>query len=124
MDDRIKKLAKNIVGYSIAIKPKEKVLIDAKDSDCKIVNALIDEIYRAGGYPYVQMTSSEVQKSLLKNVSNESLQPEVNVKLEQMKQMDAWIGIRGVYNLFEMSDIPKDKMQLYNKLTEPIKKSV
>ena len=38
----------------------------------------------------------------------------------QMKQMDAYISIRGIHNLFELSDVPKDKMKIFNKIMDPV----
>lgn len=122
MDDRIRKLAKNLVNYSIALKPKEKVLITACDADLNIVKALIEEIHRVGGYPYANLSSSQITKELILCGSEECLKTSVDVSMHQMKQMDAHIAIRGIYNFFELSDVPKDKMQLYNKMFDPVHK--
>jgi aminopeptidase len=122
MDDRITKLAKNIVNYSISLKPGENVLINAKDADLKLVVALIEEIYKAGGYPSITLSSSEVSKAIFKGLSEASLQANLDVLMYQMKKMDAYIAVRGVNNLFELSDIPKEKMQIHNRLFDPITK--
>ena len=34
----------------------------------------------------------------------------------KMRQMDCYIGVRGEDNLAEMSDVPEDKLALYDKL--------
>lgn len=122
MEENIKKLAKTIVNYSISLKPGEKVLINAREANHNIVVALIEEIYKVGGYPYVNILSTEIEKAILMNATEKSLSPSVDVQLLQMKQMDAFISIRGVYNLFEQSDIPKEKMQLNARLFEPVQK--
>lgn len=122
MDDRIRKLAKNLVNYSISLKPKEKVLITACDADLNIIKALIKEIGSIGGHPYLNLTSSQITKELILNSNEECLKTNVDVSLYQMKQMDAHIAIRGIHNSFELSDISKDKMQLYNKMFDPVHK--
>lgn len=122
MDNKIEKLAKNIVNYSIDLKPNEKVLIASRDADNRIVTALIKEIYKAGGFPYVNISSSEIDKVLLNETSEQCLQINADIQMYQMKQMDAFISIRGIYNLFELSDVPKDKMKIFNKIMDPVTK--
>ncbi len=122
MDTRIEKLAKNIVNYSISLQKGEKVLINARDADERIVTAIIREVYRVGGHPYVTLTSSKISRELLMGASEDSLKTTVDINLEQMKQMNAFIAIRGMNNSFELSDVPKEKMQLQNKLFDPVQK--
>lgn len=122
MDERTRVLAKNIVRYSIDLKPKENVLINARDTDNSIVIALIEEIYKVEGYPHVNITDTEISKTLTKGASEESLKISADVLLYQMKKMDAYISIRGVLNLFELSDIPSEIMQTQNRLMHPITK--
>ena len=53
MDARIRTLARNLVGYSMAVKPGDKVLIEATGGNAfPLVEALIEECYAAGGVPY------------------------------------------------------------------------
>ncbi|MDD4110462.1 MAG: aminopeptidase [Clostridia bacterium] len=122
MDSRIEKLAQNIVNYSISLKPKEKVLIISRDADKNIIIALIKEVYKAGGHPYVSMSSSEIDKELLLSTSEECLQTSADLQMTQMKQMDAYISIRGINNLFELSEVPKNEMKIFNKIMDPIHK--
>ena len=41
-------------------------------------------------------------------------------QLDQMKDMDAYIGIRGSENTSELSDVPGDKMELAGKILDPV----
>ena len=45
IDERIKKLAKNLVNYSCDLKKGEKILIEAKGVDYMLVNEIIKEVY-------------------------------------------------------------------------------
>ena len=122
MDDRIRKLAKNLVNYCIELKPKEKVLINARDADLNIVKALIEEIHNIGGYPYLNLVSSEITRDLILNCCEDYLKTSVDVSMYQMKLMDAHISIRGEKNCFELSDIPEEKIQMYNKMFDSVQK--
>ena len=50
-DKRIEKLADILVNYSVALKKGEKILIEAKGIDYMLVNAVVKEVYKAGGLP-------------------------------------------------------------------------
>ena len=43
MDERIKKLAKNIISYSLNLQKGERLLIEAKDCNPTIIKALVAE---------------------------------------------------------------------------------
>ena len=55
MDQRILTLAQNLVNYSCRIQTGEKVLISyTGDSPKPLVKALIKEVYKAGGHPFIE----------------------------------------------------------------------
>ena len=47
------KLASMLVNYSCSVKPKEKVLIEARDIPNDFLEILIEEVWKAGAYPFV-----------------------------------------------------------------------
>ena len=56
MDERIKKLAHNLIHYSCEVKPKERVMIHVFGSSAyPLARQLVKETYAAGGFPYVQL---------------------------------------------------------------------
>ncbi len=122
LDERIKKLAKNIVNYSISLKKGEKVLIEACDADHNIIKALIEEIYAVGGYPYVNLTSGDINRALLMGTTEERIKPFADLKLQEMKIMNAFISIRGNLNMFETIDTPKEKGIINLNIMEKVQK--
>ena len=46
-------LAHNLVNYSIRLQKGEKVWINLSDCDASMACALVEEVYKAGGYPFV-----------------------------------------------------------------------
>lgn len=120
MDNRIEKLAKILTSYSCDLKPKEKVLIDYEGSDTKpLVRAIIKEAYKLGAYPYVNIRDSQVLREVLLGASEEQIEFQNNYQLHQMEGMDAYIAIRGSENSSELSDVPSEKMNMYNRITRP-----
>ena len=48
-----KKLAELLVHHSTQLKPGEKCLIQSHDIPEEMLEALIEEVYRAGAYPFI-----------------------------------------------------------------------
>ena len=117
MDERMKKLAENLVNYSCKVKKGDKVYvhyIGAKTEPLAL--AVIDEVYRAGGVPFPHFTSTKVQRRTIMHCDEEQLKLMAKVDCLEMENMDCYIGIRGTDNVSELSDVPEDKMALYEKL--------
>ena len=54
--------------------------------------------------------------NLLLGATEEQLKILAENEAAKMRQMDCYIGVRGRNNLAEMSDVPEDKLALYDKL--------
>ncbi len=119
-DARIDQLAKQLVGYSTAVKPGEKVLIDLFDVPEQIGIALIREVRAAGGIPFVNLNSMQIHRELQREACEEQLDTFVDVGIYQMKGMDCYIAIRGGHNSNELSDVPAEKRQMVAEKTRPL----
>lgn len=116
MDPRIEKLAKTLVNYSCKVQPGEKVLIHyVGEATQLLAKQLIKEVYAAGGVPFVNYTDTRLQRELLLGATQEQHELMTSWDALQMKQMNCYIGVRGADNVSELSDIPSDKMNIYNK---------
>lgn len=115
-DPRIQKLAANLVGYSVDVKPGENVLVEMIGNERDLIKAVVEEIGKAGGRAFVQLTDRTVLRSMLKYATRESLQTWAEIDLNRMKQMDCYIGIRAGENVNDLSDVPEENMKLYNSL--------
>lgn len=120
MDIRNKNLADLLIGYSTAIKPGEKVLVEYEGTCClPLVKALIRRIYQAGGWPYVTIRESKVIRELCMGASEEQLKYQADYTLYQNQGMDAYIGVRAFDNIAELSDVPPEQMNLYQRVMRP-----
>ena len=115
-DPRIQKLAENLVGYSVDMQPGENVLIEMIGSERDLLNAIIEEVGKKGGRPFVQLTDKTVQRAMLKHATKEQLALWAELDLKRMKEMDCYIGIRAGENVNDLSDVPEDHMKLYNAI--------
>ena len=117
MDSRVEKLAKNLVNYSCRVQPGEKVLIEAiGDSTKNLAKAPTKAVNAAGGLLFVTLKDQSVLRALIKDTNPEQMASMAKYELERMKEMDAYIGIRGADNAAEFADIPADKMKMYTEL--------
>ena len=117
MDARIKKLAENLVNYSCKVKEGEKVYINYIGQETEdLARAIVKEVYKAKGKPFVHYISNEVLREILLNCDEEQMKLMAEIDALEMSKMDCYIGIRGADNVSELSDVPEDKMKLYNQL--------
>lgn len=119
-DPRIDLLAKNLIGFSVALKKGERVLIDAFEVPDDMVVALIRAARAVGAVPLVQTHRTRIARELARGAQDTALDVQSRVQLAQMKSMDAYIALRGGENAMEMSDVPADKMKLVSKKMKPV----
>lgn len=121
VDKRLEQLAKGLVNYSCNVQKGDKVLIEANGCDYQLVNLLIKEIVKAGGIPFFQLGDSRIQRELLMGMTEEQATLMAKYAGVRMKEMQAYIGIRGGQNAFELSDVPSEKLQIYSRLySDPV----
>ncbi|MDA8020584.1 MAG: aminopeptidase [Thermoanaerobaculia bacterium] len=114
-DPRIDDLADLLVGYSCDLQRGEKILIEAIDTPSELVRSLIRRVDRAGGVPFVWQRSNQIIRDLLLVASEAQMRLLGEVDAALMREMDAYVGIRGNPNVSEWSDVPTDKMTLYQR---------
>ena len=116
MDERIKVLAKGLVNYSMNVKSGDKVYVHyIGDSTKELAKQIVKEVYLAGGLPFPHYTDQRMQREVLLNCTKEQIQLMGEVDAKEMDSMDCYVGIRGTDNVTELSDVPAEKMEIYEK---------
>ncbi len=115
-DPRLNQLAKNLVNYSVNLQKGEKILIEAKGVDYMLVNAIVKEVYKVGGLPFVELFDNRVTRELLLGETEELAKLRAKYDSYRMAEMDAYIGIRGGDNSLENSDVPPEILQIESDL--------
>ena len=119
-DPRVDDLARQLIGYSVSLKAGEKVLIDLYDVPDEIGLALIREARRKKGVPVVRIHRSRLTRELLTGATDDQYKIVAKHLLGEMKDMDAYIAVRGSENIAETSDVPSSRMALAMKHLRPV----
>ncbi len=114
-DPRMRKLADVLVDHSLKLKKGEVVYVETFDMPSEMVEVLIEKIYEVGATPQVSLRSAKVLRKFFMGADEATMRLTGEIELEKMKRSQAYIGMRGSYNITETSDVPAEKMKLYNQ---------
>ncbi|GAE32391.1 aminopeptidase [Halalkalibacter hemicellulosilyticus] len=114
-DPRIQQLAHNLVTYSINVQKGERILIENFGLQRELVTAIIREVYKVGGQPFVLLKDYQIDRSLLMQATDEQLTLQASFEANMMSHMDGYIGLRAGDNISEHSDIPSEQLALYSQ---------
>jgi len=112
-DPRMTKLADVLVNYSCAVKPGEKLLIEAIDIPHDFTAECVRTCFKAGGHPLVLLKSNQINRALMMNGTEPQWNLIADVERLQMENVQCYMGIRGNWNVSELSDVPSEKQKLY-----------
>ncbi|HUO07592.1 MAG TPA: aminopeptidase [Phycisphaerae bacterium] len=115
LDPRYTKLAETLINYSCELKKGEKVLIEAIDVPHEFTNELVRVCAESGGQPLVMLKSNQINRALMLAGTRDQWDTIAAVEKLQMKSVQCYIGLRGNPNVSEVSDVPRDKQELYEK---------
>ena len=77
MDPRIPALARNLLDYSLSLKPGEKLLIEGETGSEELVRGLIAESYARGVQPFFELTDPTLRRAQLLGAVREQFDLEV-----------------------------------------------
>lgn len=116
MDERNRILAQGLVNYSCQVKAGEKVYIHyTGESTRPLAKELVKAVYQAGGLPFVHYTDPQLQRLQIMECTKEQMELMAEVDALEMSRMDCYIAVRGSGNVSELSDVPAERMALYEK---------
>jgi aminopeptidase len=115
-DPRTRQLAKLIVNHSCALQSGEAVLIEAFDLSDGLVLDLVEEAQAVGAIPVVSVRDNAIIRAQLRGATEAQFRVQADLELHQMKAVQAYIGIRASENVSELSDVPGDKMRMYQEI--------
>src|SRR5437667_5868286 len=114
-DPRYAKLADVLVRHSCEVKPGDKVLIESFEVPPEFTESLIRAVAKAGGLPLVSTYQQRVLRALYGTATEAQMRFIGEIERKRMEGVQCYIGVRGSLNISEMSDVPKDKIELYER---------
>lgn len=112
-DPRHTRLAELLTHYSCEVTAGDHVLVEAIDVPEAFVHEMVRVIAEAGGHPLVTLKSQAVWRSLMCHASEEQMRVIGSTEAHRMAEMDCYVGLRGNPNVSEWSDVPAERMKLY-----------
>ena len=118
-DTRVLNLANRLIE-SVDLKEGEYVLIDCTDTPSSVAKALTFLATCRGAKPIVHTYDSNVEREFVLHASKEVKTFRSNYELSLMKEMQAYIAVRGAENAFEMADVPGEILTEYKQIMKPV----
>jgi len=115
VDKRIEKLADMLGNYSCKIQRGENCLIELHNTDEAFGMELIKAVKKAGGNPFIWIRNEKLDRQILLNEDIDSLKLRAECDSFLMSKMQAYIGVRGIRNCYELSDVPQEKIENASK---------
>lgn len=114
-DLRYTQLAKQIVGYSVQVKPGERVNLRMIDIPEAMIVELIRAVREAGGIPHVDMYHATISRELNMGATEEQYELEGRYRMQRAQDMDVHICFYADHNSFETADVPAERMKIVSK---------
>lgn len=116
MDKRWHQLADVLVGYSLEVKPGERVLIAMGEVETlPLVRTVYEAVVKAGAYAQVLFLSDYLNHSLLRHGTAEQIDWLPEVQVQGMEWADVYFDLRGTHNLYELADVPAETLTAHRK---------
>lgn len=110
-DQRIVKLAKLLVNYSLSIKKGDRVLIEGLDITSPLVKEVYREAIKNGAYVDTHVALEGLSEVFYKEASNEQLDYVKPLNKFMMENYDVLLSLWGGYNEKELTNIDPEKMK-------------
>jgi len=120
-DPRVSKLAKTLVGYSLAVKPGEVVLISTTDAGKPLALAAYGEVLSAGGQPILDVSFEEADELLFRLGSPEQVAYLPKPRTQLARAIDCYLTIRAPLNRKLLSHAPPAEITRRQSALKPWK---
>src|SRR5258705_1785189 len=108
-DPRYTKLAKLLVGYSTALKPGDRVLLEMIDVPDEFSIELMRLARAAGATPIIEVRHTKIMREVLRDTNQKHAELVRDLELFRMKKAQAYIAVRGSANVSEDTDVASER---------------
>ncbi len=114
-DPRWDALADILLNHSTRLQSGETLLVECFDlEDDTLPRLLARKAAYKGANVLIDSKNVRLVREMVRNATEAGMRLIGDIELARMKRVDAYIALRGARNISEMSDVPNDKLALYN----------
>jgi aminopeptidase len=116
-DPRWESLAEILISHSVKLQAGETLLIECFDlPDTTLPRVLVRKAAARGACALVEARDMRILRELVRSGSADALRTWGKIDRRRMECVDAYLGLRGAWNISELTDIPPRQLDLYNTL--------
>ncbi len=116
-DKRNEALAHQLLDFSIELQKGEVLYLEVKGKEAlELGKEIIRAAAEKGATPFWYYNDESIQRSWVRQANDDQFKTQAELHLELMKRADAYIGVRGSDNPFDLSDIDSAQIEKNQKL--------
>ncbi len=117
IDPRNEVLARQLLDYSVELKEGEVLYLEIKGKETlELGKHLVRLATERGAVPFWYYSDESLSRHWLTSASEEQFKTQAAMHLDLMKRADAYIGLRGSDNPFDLADVDSKQMERANNL--------
>ncbi len=114
-DPRWETLADTLIGHSTRLQAGEAILVECFDlEDITLPRLIARKAARIGAHALIDVKDSRLMRELILRGSEPQMKLIGAFELARMQSVQAYVALRGARNVNEFSDVPAEKMNIYN----------
>lgn len=116
-DPRNDRLAELLLDYSVEVKAGDTLYLEVKGKETLDLAKTVIRLATDRGVTTFWFYSDEsLLRQFVKGASDDQMKRQAELHLDLMKRADAYIGLRGSDNPFDLADVPPEQMERFNVL--------
>jgi aminopeptidase len=116
-DKRNEILARQLLEYSVELKPGEVLYVEIKGKDTlELGKEVIRQATEMGATPFWFYNDESLLRQFNMSAADDQFKKQAELHMELMKRADAYMGLRGSDNPFDLADVPSGQTDKYNSL--------
>ena len=120
-DQRHRRLADVLVGYSVQVRPGDLVLIEAPAVAAPLVQEVYAAVLHAGGHPLPRIAIDGLAENLLFEGSDEQLEFVNPVRIDDIETGDVRIVLEGSWNTKALTGVDPARQARFSRAREQIR---
>lgn len=116
LDNRLSIFADLLLAHSVELEPNQKVMIEMIGPTTELGSILIDKVYEMGGLPFYTIKSTELTGKIIHKCCGKQLNKMAECELKLLEDIDCYISLRAMDNIYEWSSLPTEKLLLYQNM--------